>query len=339
MRVSAILAVLLGLALTAPAPAFAWGATGHRIINGDAARTLPESVPPFLRTPQAIAEIAALGPEADRDRGAGKTRDGDEDPAHFLDLDDDGTIGGTVKLSQLPATREAYDTALRKGARPTDQYARGFVQYEIADGYELLVKDFAIWRVDAYAEAHAVSTADKTFYDDDRGLRETLILRDIGFWGHFVGDASQPLHVSVHFNGWGDYPNSNNYTQSKKIHAKFESDFVNAHTSAGAVLSHIGPYVPAPGPILPRVEAYLAQTNAFVPTVYRLEGAGAFDAVTPEAVGFTLDRLAAGAQMMRDLIADAYAESVNAQVGYPQISVPDVLSGKVAPTHGLADGG
>ena len=75
------------------------------------------------------------------------------------------------------------------------------------------------------------------------------------------------------------------------------------------------------------------------PTVYRLEGAGAFDAVTPEAVGFTLDRLAAGAQMMRDLIADAYAESVNAQVGYPQISVPDVLSGKVAPTHGLADGG
>jgi hypothetical protein len=339
MRISAILAALLGLALVAPLPAFAWGATGHRIINGDAARTLPDSVPPFIRTPEAIAEITALGPEADRDRGAGKTRDADWDPAHFLDLDDDGTIGGTLKLSELPPTREAYDTALRNGAKPTDQYDRGYVQYEIVDGYELLVKDFGIWRVDSFAEAHAANAADKAFYGNDRKLRETLILRDIGFWGHFVGDASQPLHISIHFNGWGNYPNPNNYTQSKKIHSKFESDFVNAHTSADATLSHIGPYVPAPGPILPRVEAYIAQTNTFVPKVYQLEGAGAFDAVTPDAVNFTLDRLAAGAKMMRDLIADAYAESVNAKVGYPEISVQDVLSGKVTPTHGLADGG
>jgi hypothetical protein len=339
MRISAVLAVLLGLVLAVPVPAFAWGATGHRIINGDAARTLPDNVPPFIRTPAAIAEIMALGPEADRDKGAGKTRDADWDPAHYLDLEDDGTIGGTVKLSELPATREDYDTALRKGARPTDEYDRGYLPYEIVDGYELLVKDFGIWRVDSYAEAHAANAADKAFFGNDRKLRETLILRDIGFWGHFVGDGSQPLHVSVHFNGWGDYPNPNNYTQSKKIHAKFESDFVNAHTSAEAALSHIGPYVPAPGPVLPRVEAYLAQTNSFVPEVYQLEGAGAFDAATPQAVNFTLDRLAAGAKMMRDLIADAYAESANTKVGYPAISVQDVLSGKVTPTQGLADGG
>ncbi len=25
-------------------------------------------------------------------------------------------------------------------------------------------------------------------------------MRDVGNWGHFVADASQPLHVSVHFN-------------------------------------------------------------------------------------------------------------------------------------------
>lgn len=339
MRISALCAALLGLVLVAPSPAFAWGATGHRIINGDAARTLPEDMPPFVRTPEAIAEITALGPEADRDRGAGKTRDAEWDPAHFLNLDDDGTIGGTVKLSDLPPTRENYDTALRTGAKPADQYLRGYLPYEIVDGYALLVKDFGIWRVDAYAEAHAANAADKTFYSNDRKLRETLILRDIGFWGHFVGDASQPLHVSVHYNGWGDYPNPNNYTQSNKIHAKFESDFVNAHTSAEATLSHIGPYVPAPGPILPRVEAYIAQTNSFVPKVYQLEGAGAFDATTPEAVNFTLDRLAAGAKMMRDLIADAFTESLTTKIGYPQISVQEVLSGKVIPTHGITDGG
>jgi hypothetical protein len=338
MRIPMMLAVLLTVALSAPDPALAWGATGHRIINGDAARSLPDSIPAFVRTPEAIAEIAALGPEADRDRGSGKTRDSDMDPAHFLDLEDDNTIGGTLPLAQLPPTREAYDTALRNGAKPTDQYSRGFVPYEIVDGYELIVKDFGIWRVDSYAETH-VAPADRDFFASDRRLREVLILRDIGYWGHFVGDASQPLHVSVHFNGWGDYPNPNNYTQSKAIHAKFESDFVNAHASAETVLPRIAAYARSTTPVMSRVEAYLKATNSHVPQVYQLEGAGAFDAATPVAVDFTLDRLADGAKMMRDFIADAYAESADAKVGYPQISVRDVLNGTVVPTHSLTNGG
>jgi hypothetical protein len=57
------------------------------------------------------------------------------------------------------------------------------------------------------------------------------------------------------------------------------------------------------------------------------------------AVDFTLDRLADGAKMMRDFIADAYAESADAKVGYPQISVRDVLNGTVVPTHSLTNGG
>jgi hypothetical protein len=28
----------------------------------------------------------------------------------------------------------------------------------------------------------------------------------LGIWSHYGGDASQPLHVSIHYNGWGDYP-------------------------------------------------------------------------------------------------------------------------------------
>ena len=163
----------------------------------------------FVRTSEALAEITTLGPEADRVRGSGKTRDADFDPAHFLDLADDATIGGVLPIAQLPATREAYDTALRKGpavnGKVPDQYAVGYLPYEIVDGYELVVKDFAIWRVDAYGETHA-APADRPFFAADRRLRETLTLRDIGYWSHFVGDASQPLHASVHFNGWGDYP-------------------------------------------------------------------------------------------------------------------------------------
>jgi hypothetical protein len=332
---------LLIVTLSLPQAALAWGAHGHRIVNGDAARALPATLPDFLRTPEAIAELTTLGPEADRIRGSGKTRDADYDPAHFLDLEDDGTVAEAVKLSALPPTREAFDTALRsgppeKGVAP-DQYREGWVPYEIVDGFELVTKDFAIWRIDRYGEANG-APADRAYFATDRRLREDLILRDIGYWGHFVADSSQPLHISVHYNGWGDYPNPNNYTQSHTIHARFETAFVNAHASPEAVLALVTPYVPSTKPILERVEAYLATTNSYVPTVYQLEAAGAFDAATPAAVSFTLARLAAGASMLRDLIADAYATSLDAKVGYPAVSVRDVLAGSIPVKRSLADG-
>jgi hypothetical protein len=313
----------------------AWGALGHRIVNNDAVRSLPESVPAFLRTPAAIAEITTLGPEADRIKAASAPFDADNDPGHFLDLDDDGTIAGVVPLASLPLTRDAYDTAVRKGhlieGHAPDQYRVGYLPYSIIDGYQLVVADFAIWRVDAYGEAHATDPVLEAIFATDRKLREDLILRDIGYWGHFIGDGSQPLHVSVHYNGWGDYPNPNNYTQSRTIHADFESKFVEAHATADLALPYVGAYVPSTQPISARVSAYLQATSAGATTVYRLTDAGAFAAATPEAITFTLKRLAAGAQMFRDLIADAYAASATATVGYPPVHVDHVLSGAVPP--------
>jgi hypothetical protein len=335
MRLRLILAVSLSLALCAPVPALAWGAVGHRIINNDAARSLPETLPAFVRTPDAIAEITLLGPEADRLRSGGKTYGDDLDPAHFLDLEDDDTIAGVLPLAQLPVSREAYDSAVRKGnaigGRAPDEYVVGYLPYAIADGYEQVEEDFAIWRFDTYGEAHAASPADRASFSADRKLREILTVRDIGYFGHFVADASQPLHVTVHFNGWGNYPNPNSYTQSKQLHAKFESAFVAAHESADSVLPLVGAYTASTVPIITRIATYLAATNSHVTDVYKLEGAGGFDAATPAAVSFTADRLADGARMLRDLIADAYNDAANTKVGYPGVTVKDVESGAVAP--------
>jgi hypothetical protein len=55
----------------------------------------------------------------------------------------------------------------------------------------------------------ATTPEERAWFEADRRLREKLTIRDIGIWSHYVGDASQPMHVSVHFNGWGDYPNPN----------------------------------------------------------------------------------------------------------------------------------
>src|SRR5215469_18220156 len=95
-----------------PGSALAWGAHAHRIINKIAVENLPEEIPAFLHTPEAAWQIAELGCEADRSKGAGQPHDHDLDPGHYVNVWDDGTVGG-VPLSPLPPTREDYDTALR----------------------------------------------------------------------------------------------------------------------------------------------------------------------------------------------------------------------------------
>ena len=47
---------------------WAWGATGHEWVSGIAIDKLPDSVPAFIRTPEAAAEIAVMGRELDRSK-------------------------------------------------------------------------------------------------------------------------------------------------------------------------------------------------------------------------------------------------------------------------------
>src|ERR1700681_3873035 len=259
--------VLLGAMLAAaPLPASALGAQGHRIISGAAIRALPESLPAFVRSATAHDEIALLGPEADRVKGSGDPLDDDDNPGHFLDALDDGTVAGVVKLSALPKDRHDFDDALR--AAHTDQYAQGYLPYQIADGWQRVVRDLAYWRVDVIGEAKAPTAEERAFFTFDRTVREAVTLRDIGYWSHFVADASQPLHVSVHFNGWNQfdfrtkaprthYPNPNGFSDSTTIHARFETALVRAVATEDLVAARVAPVAASSDPILAQVGAYL----------------------------------------------------------------------------------
>src|SRR5262249_47021733 len=144
------------LALTpglAPVPAWAWGGTGHRYIGELAARNFPKEIPAFLRTPQAATQIGLLAQEPDISRNAGQPHDDDSDPGHFLDAADDGSVFGGPKLAALPATRKDFDSALR--AVGADEYKAGFLPYNTMDGWQQLVKDFALLRRDMAAQKYA----------------------------------------------------------------------------------------------------------------------------------------------------------------------------------------
>ncbi len=327
---SVLTTLSLACAVVAPGPALAWGAGGHRIIGEAAMQALPADLPAFLRTPQAVLDVGELSREPDRWKSAGKVHDTNREGAHFVDLMDDGTILGGVKLSALPSTRQDYEKALAAGG--SDSWKSGYLPYSIVDQEEQLSKDFAYWRVAAYEEAHETSPAHKAWYTADRVRREALILSTLGQLSHYIGDGSQPLHVSIHFNGWGEFPNPNGYTAAH-IHSAFEGDFVGTNFRAAAVLAKMPAPITCDCSLEQRAATYLAATGAQVVPLYELEKAGAFKDVDPRRVAFTLDRLAAGAGELRDAIVEAWAFSggPKANVGYPITKVVDVLAGKVDP--------
>jgi hypothetical protein len=318
--------LLAGLPLATP-QAWAWGATGHRLIGEAAASAFPAEIPAFLRTPQAIQEIGELAREPDRSRGAGAPHDPDLDPGHFVDLDDAGKVNGGPALAELPPTRAGYESALR--AAGSDGFKSGYLPYSIEEGYEQLVKDFQYWRLETAALKTTADPKDRAWIAHDRTLREVLILRDLGYWAHFVGDGSQPMHVTVHYNGWGDLPNPHGYT-TDKIHAPFEGAFVHDHVTLAGVQAAMKPFQPCT-PIATCTVHYLTTTGAQVEPLYQMWGTGAFQSAAPQAVSFTTDRVAAGADALRDLVVDAWRESADGAVGYPKFSVKDAESGKPVP--------
>lgn len=296
-------------------------------------QALPAETPAFLRTRAAVAEIGELAREPDRSKGAGRVHDHDRDAAHFVDLDDDGKILGGPAMLPFAATRAEYETQLR--AADLDQWKAGYLPYAILDRYQQLTTDLAYWRVLAYAEKNPAWKAQRAWFRQDRLRREGLILRTLGELSHFVGDGSQPLHVTSHYNGWGDGPNPNGYTTAK-VHGPFEGELVLNTVKQAAVAAQMVPFKSCACPIEQRVGAYLVRTNSFVIPFYEMEKAGGLQPGDPRGTAMATERLAAGASELRDLIVEAWRASANVKVGWRPIAVQDVLKGEVNPYRALS---
>jgi hypothetical protein len=313
--------------------ALAWGATGHRLIGVLALGTLPDTLPDFLRTPEAARAVGELAREPDRWRDAGRLHDADRDPAHFLDLDDEGRVLGGQALGALPETREGFDTALR--AVGSDSWKAGYLPYAIIDGWQQLAKDFAYWRIDRAAAEKVADPMHRAWFKADLIVREALVLRDLGTLAHYVGDGSQPLHVSVHYNGWGaSLANPAGYTNAH-IHGPFEGEFVHAYLDAAAVRADMAPPTDCHCAIGAWTAAYLAQTAAQTVPLYKLYKLNGFVSGDARGRAFAAARLAAGASALRDLVVMAWADSASGRAGYPAVSVADVEAGKIDPYDSL----
>ena len=312
-------------ALAIAGAALAWGHTGHRDIGYLAIESLPADLPVFLRA--SADDVAELARELDRPKGSGAVHDKDRDPGHYIDLDDNARSDGGPSIDSLPPTREAYEAAL--GAVGSNSWHAGYLPYSIISSWQQLKTDLAYWRVLNEALKIPSTPERRAWLEGDLRRRQALILSDIGALAHYVGDGSQPLHVSLHYNGWGDFPNPNNYTRAA-IHGPFEGEFVARNVTLEAVRAAMAPYRDCACPIEQRTAQYLRTSWTFVEPLYQLWGQGAFNNGDPRGRDFAVARVAAGASELRDLIIEAWKASETQKVGWPAINAQDVANGKDA---------
>src|SRR5262245_28163243 len=286
-------------ALTWPwSKAQGWAQHGHLLSGRAAAMKLPEQTPKFFR--KAVDQLSYLNPEPDRWRSRDesdldKALDSAYAPDHFLDLE-------LVPPAAFNAVNRYEFTAelIKAGQKPT---TTGFVPFRILELFQSLRIQFRLWRAERDP--------------NKRKWIEQRIINDAGVLGHYVSDASNPHHTTIHFNGWsGDNPKG--YTvftreHNQGIHYRFEELYVQTHIQ----LSDLTPLIGKERVIAkPREEIwnYIRSSNALVEQLYVLDKQEKFGAETksPEHKKFVSGRLAVGAQMLRDLWWTAWVTSAPA---------------------------
>jgi len=272
----------------------AWGEVGHRITGEAAALNMPPSTPAFFRN--ASHQLAYLNPEPDRWRDRGERTldpalEGATAPDHFIDMEmaTPPVLAAALKASD----RYGYLDTLR--AAGVKGVVMGLLQFRILELSQQLRQDFREWRVAP---------------DSTKPWIEARIIDDAGILGHYVADGSNPAHTSIQYNGWTG-PNPNGYATDKRFHGRFESAYVGANIKLADVVSQMDTVAHVVPDLRAAIISYLRETNAQVEHLYQLDKAHPFDSTTTSAEdkAFTVERLTAGAQMLRDIWWTAWVTS------------------------------
>ena len=220
-------------------------------------------MPKFFR--KAAEQLSYLNPEPDRWRSREESNldramDSAYAPDHFLDME-------LVPEAAMKALNRYEFTAemIKAGQKPT---TAGFVPYRMLELFQILRIEFRLWRAEKDG--------------NKRKWIEQRIINDAGILGHYVSDAANPHHTTIHYNGWVG-ANPNGYTPptnepGKGIHARFEEQFVNGRIQLNDVL----PLVSANTRVIekPREEIwnYLKASNKLVEPLYILDKKEQFSA-------------------------------------------------------------
>jgi hypothetical protein len=277
-----------------------WGPRGHITANRAAVSAIPADGPVFLKND---AEwIAQTGPVPDSWRGVSEPYSKIfEDPNHGWFKEQ------FVFMKQIPRSRyefvlALYDEYLRirtsdpERAKLTNVRWTGTMPYAAMENYDRMKSAMRSYR------QLAANKQDTKF-----------IQRDIAFYmgwlGHYTADGAQPLHDTIHHDGWQG-PNPKNYTTDPRVHGRFESSFVELIQLTD---SDLVPLMTEPRTLEDPFAAMLRHLDdaaTHVEEIYVMDKAGAFaDAKSAGAALLVKTQLAKAASLLRDLAYTAWVES------------------------------
>ncbi|HEX8185364.1 MAG TPA: hypothetical protein VF747_11445 [Blastocatellia bacterium] len=286
--VGASLLISIALTLLLAPRAAAWGDEGHRYINRVAAERMPDDMPPFFKA--AAARLSFLGPEPDRwrdNRELYKALTEVNAPDHFIDIDK------PEKFEAFPNDRYKYADWLRaQGKDPVDI---GFLPYSILENYQKVQVLFRLWRDPQQAA--------------EREQIEQNIIYYAGVLGHYVADGSNPLHTTIHYNGWSTSQNPDLHTR-EPLHWRFEGEYVKAQIKVEDFSGMVKTAQKLADPFSDIIK-YLFESYDRVPELYRMDKDARWDASNRNGRSkkFVSERLAAGSQMLANLWYTAWLNS------------------------------
>jgi hypothetical protein len=305
---------------------FAWDYEGHRLVNQLALASLPKEFPAFALTPASRDRIAFLAGEPDRWRNTAdlalKHANG---PDHYLDVEELAPYDLTPET--LPPLRYDFIAHLARAraahpekfpavdpAKNTDHTRElvGLLPWTIAEYYAKLKSEFSYLKT--------FETAGGT--PEEIANAQANVVYTMGVMGHFVGDASQPLHTTTHFNGWTG-ANPNHYTTTNKIHAWIDGGFIfkagvegdlaamkNKLRPAQVVASQ--PATATTEPFFSAIVRFIGEQNKLVEPLYQLEkdqrltGDGELGL---EGKKLIEDQLVKGGQLLGDIWYSAWQQA------------------------------
>lgn len=344
------LLAIAGIGLLGWSQLRAWGFRGHTVANLAAVESIGPDGPVFLKADKAY--IGHLGPIPDTWRSASEP---------FLRISEDPNHGWYTEsfdfIKDIPRSRteftlKVYDEFLRV-AKSNPERAKflnvrytGTQAYSMMEGYERMKAGMRLYRLAGskngfgrYADIAGMYASISPQFGDPRKVQEYLA-RDVAFYmgwlGHYVADAAQPLHNSRHHDGW-DGDNPKGYTRDPEIHSRFESMYVDLiQTSEADVLPFVRKTARHLDDPWTAILDHMIEARDAVEEVYRLDLRGAFakrdDA---EARRLVYTRLAAGAGFLRDLAYTAWIESAKLD---PPVKPIDVPSNPDNPSYNPATG-
>ncbi len=219
--------------------AFCWWTEGHAIVVRAAAQALPPEMPAFFRQSSDALAWYAAEPDLWKNPGTPVLRDR-EWPEHFIDWE----LLENRTLPPLPW--EFVALCERIGRRPRDV---GLLPYALAEWTERLALSFAEHRA-----------APQNPYICQKCLVYGGIL------AHYAGDLAQPLHLTIHYDG---YTTAGAPSPRSGIHEKMDALLQAAGLEPLELSREIRPLVF--GDLLTSTVAEIHRNRRAIPTVYELE--------------------------------------------------------------------